>query len=174
MSQVWLFIAPGLYAHEKKFAIPFVVFASVFFVGGTLFGHYILFQVAWGFFANFGAENEYVAFTPRLQDAFGLDRDPVGRRLASQPTLSRFENAVNGCALYRMADELATRVIERHRRRLDGRARCITIDLDPTDDPTHGAQQYTLSVWCSRAASSSSYRPLSSSWPGWASPRRAS
>ncbi len=72
MSQVWLFIAPGLYAHEKKFAIPFVVFASVFFVGGTLFGHYILFQVAWGFFANFGAENEYVAFTPRLQDAFGL------------------------------------------------------------------------------------------------------
>ncbi len=62
-----------------------------------------------------------------------LDRDPVsGERLASQPTLSRFENAVNGCALYRMADELATRVIARHRRRLDGRARCITIDLDPT------------------------------------------
>ena len=43
-----------------------------------------------------------------------LDRDPVsGERLASQPTLSRFENAVNRCALYRMADELATRVIER-------------------------------------------------------------
>ena len=83
-----------------------------------------------------------------------LDRDPVsGERLASQPTLSRFENAVNRCALYRMADELATRVIERHRRRLDGRARCITIDLDPTDDPTHGAQQYTLfngyyDNWC--------------------------
>ncbi len=52
-----------------------------------------------------------------------------------------------------MADELATRVIARHRRRLDGRARCITIDLDPTDDPTHGAQQYTLfngyyDNWC--------------------------
>ena len=57
-----------------------------------------------------------------------LDRDPVsGERLASQPTLSRFENAVNGCALYRMADELATRVIARHCRRLDGRARRITI-----------------------------------------------
>ena len=83
-----------------------------------------------------------------------LDRDPVsGERLASQPTLSRFENAVNRCALYRMADELATRVIERHRRRLAGRARRITIDLDPTDDPTHGAQQYTLfngyyDNWC--------------------------
>ena len=72
MSQVWLFIAPGLYAHEKKFAIPFVAFASVFFIGGTLFGHYILFQVAWAFFAGFGAENEYVEFTPRLQDAFSL------------------------------------------------------------------------------------------------------
>lgn len=72
MSQVWLFIAPGLYAHEKKFAIPFVVFASFFFIAGTLFGHYILFQVAWAFFAGFGAENEYVEFTPRLQDAFSL------------------------------------------------------------------------------------------------------
>ena len=72
MSQVWLFIAPGLYAHEKRFAIPFVAFASVFFIGGTLFGHYILFQVAWAFFAGFGAENEYVEFTPRLQDAFSL------------------------------------------------------------------------------------------------------
>ena len=52
-----------------------------------------------------------------------LDRDPVsGERLASQPTLSRFENAVNRCAVYRMADELATRVIKRHRRRLNGRA----------------------------------------------------
>ena len=83
-----------------------------------------------------------------------LDRDPVsGERLASQATLSRFENAFNRCALYRMADELATRVIERHRRRLDGQARRITIDLDPTDDPTHGAQQYTLfngyyDTWC--------------------------
>ena len=83
-----------------------------------------------------------------------LGRDPeAGEPLASQPTLSRFENAVNRCALLRLADELATRVIERHRRRLDGRARCITIDLDPTDDPTHGAQQYTLfnayyDNWC--------------------------
>ena len=83
-----------------------------------------------------------------------LDRDPVsGERLASQPTLSRFENAVSRSALYRMGCELAERVIERHRRRLDGRARRITLDLDPTDDPTHGGQQYTLfngyyDNWC--------------------------
>ena len=75
-----------------------------------------------------------------------LDRDPVsGERLASQPTLSRFENAVNGCALYRMAEELATRVIERHRRRLDGRARCITIDLGPDGRPdARGAAVHAL------------------------------
>ena len=55
-------------------------------------------------------------------------------------------------ALYDMGCELAARVVERHRRRL-GRVQRITIDLDPTDDPTHGAQQYSLfngyyDNWC--------------------------
>lgn len=83
-----------------------------------------------------------------------LGRDPVaGAPLASQPTLSRFENGPGTQALYRMGRELATAVIERHQRRLHGRARQITIDLDPTDDPTHGAQQLTsfnghYDSWC--------------------------
>jgi hypothetical protein len=83
-----------------------------------------------------------------------LGRDPVeGTDLASQPTLSRFENAVDRKQLYRMGEALAERVIERHRRRLQGRARRVTIDLDPTDDPTHGAQQLTFfnghyDTWC--------------------------
>jgi len=52
-----------------------------------------------------------------------------------------------------MGRELATSVIERHQWRLHGRARRITIDLDPTDDPTHGAQQLTFfnghyDCWC--------------------------
>ena len=56
-------------------------------------------------------------------------------------------------ALYRLGRELAASVIERHRRRLGGRVRRITIDLDPTDDPTHGAQQLTMfnsyyDSWC--------------------------
>src|SRR3989442_11978917 len=56
-------------------------------------------------------------------------------------------------ALYRMGRELAASVIHRHRQRLQGRARQITIDLDPTDDPTHGAQQLTFfnghyDSWC--------------------------
>jgi hypothetical protein len=82
------------------------------------------------------------------------DRDPVkGEDLASQPTLSRFENSVDRADLYRMGIALADTVIERHRRRLKRKAKRITIDLDPTDDPTHGAQQLTFfnghyDTWC--------------------------
>ncbi len=61
-----------------------------------------------------------------------VGRDPVkGEDLASQPTLSRFENSVGRKELFRMAEALADTVIERHRKRLKGRARRITIDLDP-------------------------------------------
>jgi hypothetical protein len=74
-----------------------------------------------------------------------LDRDPIaGRALASQPTLSRFENAVEWAPLRDMASALADIVIETQRRRLKGRATRITIDLDPTDDPTHGQQEFTF------------------------------
>jgi Transposase DDE domain group 1 len=77
-----------------------------------------------------------------------VGRAPVeGEDLAPQPTLSRFENSVGRKELFRMAETLADTVIERHRKRLHGRARRITIDLDPTDDPTHGAQQLTFFNW---------------------------
>ena len=83
-----------------------------------------------------------------------LGRDPVtGLDLASQPTLSRFENSVDRKQLYRMGEALASSVIERHAKRLRGHARRVTIDLDPTDDPTHGAQQMSFfnghyDSWC--------------------------
>jgi hypothetical protein len=82
-------------------------------------------------------------------------RDPInGADLASQPTLSRFENAPRRADLYRMGAELAERVVERHRQRLGRRKVAkIAVDLDPTDDPTHGAQQLALfnghyDTWC--------------------------
>ena len=83
-----------------------------------------------------------------------VDRDPIaGPALASQPTLSRFENAVGWRELLTMGHGLAETVIEHHRRRLKSRATRITIDLDPTDDPTHGQQQFTFfnghyDTWC--------------------------
>jgi len=84
------------------------------------------------------------------------DRDPAGgEALASQPTLSRFENAVSRTALMRMSRRLAEIVIGEQARRRQGskRPRRIIIDLDPTCDPTHGVQQLTFfngfyDTWC--------------------------
>jgi hypothetical protein len=82
------------------------------------------------------------------------ERDPVGGDdLASQPTLSRFENALDRADLYRMGMALAQTVIERHRQRLKRKVKRITIDMDPTDDPTHGQQQLAFfnghyDTWC--------------------------
>jgi hypothetical protein len=82
-----------------------------------------------------------------------LDRDPIdGARLASQPTISRFEQAASPRPLYRLGEALADTVIRRHRRR-QRTARLITLDVDVTADPTHGAQQLTFfngfyDTWC--------------------------
>lgn len=92
---------------------------------------------------------------PDTNDAARLADDPVhkllvgrdpsaGASLASQPTLCRFENAVGRKELFRMGETLADRVLERHRRRWGRRARRITIDMDATDDPTHGEQQLSF------------------------------
>jgi sec-independent protein translocase protein TatC len=70
MLQVWLFIAPGLYAKEKRLAIPFVVGSSTLFIAGAAFSHYVVFPAAWTFFAGFS--NDYVAFTPRIDPVFGM------------------------------------------------------------------------------------------------------
>jgi sec-independent protein translocase protein TatC len=70
MWQVWKFIAPGLYANEKKFALPFVFFASALFISGAAFSHYILFPFAWKFFAGFS--NDFLEFMPRVEPIFSL------------------------------------------------------------------------------------------------------
>ena len=83
-----------------------------------------------------------------------LDRDPLdGAVLGSQPTLSRFENAVARADLYRLGTMLADTVLTHHRERLGEGVRLITIDLDATDDPTHGQQELAFfngyyDTWC--------------------------
>jgi DDE family transposase len=84
-----------------------------------------------------------------------VGRDPVaGPALASQPTLSRFENIVGPRDLYRLTTTLADVVIASHQARLaHQRVKRITIDLDPTDDPTHGQQELAFfnghyGTWC--------------------------
>jgi len=71
MTQVWLFIAPGLYSHEKKLAIPFVLMSSVFFVGGAAFSHYVVFPMTWNFFVHLPPP-DLVAYTPRVDPSFGI------------------------------------------------------------------------------------------------------
>jgi sec-independent protein translocase protein TatC len=70
MTQVWLFIAPGLYSHEKKMAIPFVVLSSICFIAGAAFSHYIVFPLTWKFFVSF--TSDYLTFMPRIEPAFSL------------------------------------------------------------------------------------------------------
>jgi len=71
--------------------------------------------------------------------------DPGGEEgLASQPTLCRFENAFGPKDLLRCAEALADTVLSRQQRRLKKRVRRITIDVDATDDPTHGEQQLSF------------------------------
>ena len=68
--QFWLFIAPGLYSHEKRFAIPFVLLCTIFFLAGAAFSHWIAFPWTWAFFKSW--ENAYMQFLPNIGDAFSI------------------------------------------------------------------------------------------------------
>jgi sec-independent protein translocase protein TatC len=78
--ELWMFLAPALYQKEKGYLIPFVVFSSVLFVTGSLFGYFIVFPYGFKFFVSFATEDiralpsikQYFAFAIRLLLAFGL------------------------------------------------------------------------------------------------------
>jgi sec-independent protein translocase protein TatC len=69
-TQLWLFVAPGLYSHEKKWAIPFVSMSTFFFVLGAAFAHYIVFPLTWRFFVGF--TTDILTFMPRIETSFSL------------------------------------------------------------------------------------------------------
>ncbi|MBW2524350.1 MAG: twin-arginine translocase subunit TatC [Deltaproteobacteria bacterium] len=84
--QIWRFVAPGLYAREKRFVIPFVISSSLLFVGGGYFGWRAAFPIAFryllGLSGNLGAQDiaivptvmmgDYIDFVTRMLLAFGL------------------------------------------------------------------------------------------------------
>src|SRR5262249_37225103 len=90
MYQVWSFIAPGLYAREKKFAIPFVVFTTVGSLGGAAFTHYVMFPGTIEFFRSF--DSPLMKFMPRVEDTFELYKNMmIGMVVVFQmPTLVFF------------------------------------------------------------------------------------
>ena len=57
--QLWLFIAPGLYERERRYAVPFILFSSVFFIGGGLFAYYIVLPPACKFFIEQGLDWDF-------------------------------------------------------------------------------------------------------------------
>ncbi|HIJ77787.1 MAG TPA: twin-arginine translocase subunit TatC, partial [Deltaproteobacteria bacterium] len=78
--QIWAFVAPGLYSHEKKVLIPFSILSSLFFVGGAAFGYYVVFPPAFKFLLGYSSQfltpmpavKEYFSLCLRLLIAFGV------------------------------------------------------------------------------------------------------
>jgi sec-independent protein translocase protein TatC len=90
MYQVWRFIAPALYAKEKRYAIPFVVLTTVGTLGGALFTHYLMFPTTIAFLGSFNSK--LARFMPRVEDTFELYKNMmIGMVLVFQmPTLVFF------------------------------------------------------------------------------------
>ena len=80
LSQIWLFIAPGLYAHEKKMIIPFIVGGTFMFLVGVLFAYYVVTPFGFDFLITFGSFKftplinieDYVGFFTKIMFGFGL------------------------------------------------------------------------------------------------------
>jgi sec-independent protein translocase protein TatC len=68
--QVWQFVAPALYAKERRYAIPFVTLSSLGFIGGAAFSHYVAFPLMWRFFSSFS--DDMIVFMPRIEDTFSM------------------------------------------------------------------------------------------------------
>jgi sec-independent protein translocase protein TatC len=79
LHEIWAFISPGLYPHERKWALPFIFFSSLFFIGGAIFGYFAVFPAAFSFLASYaGADlkllpsiSEYFSLTIKLLLGFG-------------------------------------------------------------------------------------------------------
>ncbi len=78
--QFWMFTAPGLYQKEKRLLLPVVFLSTLFFLGGALFGYFVVFPWGFKFFLGFASETirplpsmkEYLSFSSKLLLAFGL------------------------------------------------------------------------------------------------------
>lgn len=88
--QVWRFIAPALYAREKRYVIPFVILTTLGTLAGAAFTHYVMFPATIGFFSTFNSR--LMKFVPRVEDTFDLYKSMViGMVLVFQlPTLVLF------------------------------------------------------------------------------------
>ena len=70
LYQVWAFIAPGLYTHEKAYAVPFIVAGSFFFIGGGAFGHFYLFPLTFRFLGEFAGDD--MTYMPKVDEYYNF------------------------------------------------------------------------------------------------------
>lgn len=68
--QFWQFVAPGLYRRERRYLLPFILFSTLFFLGGAAFGYFVIFPIAFSFFAQFATD--WIQFNPKLNEAFSF------------------------------------------------------------------------------------------------------
>jgi len=64
--QVWQFVAPGLYSHERRWIIPIAFFSALCFTTGALFGYFVVFPFGFEFFASY--TSDFLVFTPKLDE----------------------------------------------------------------------------------------------------------
>jgi sec-independent protein translocase protein TatC len=80
LYQAWAFVAPGLYQHEKRLAMPVIVSSFLFFLFGMAFAYFVVFPVAFGFFVGYtppGVQmmtdiDKYLSFVLTMFIAFGV------------------------------------------------------------------------------------------------------
>jgi sec-independent protein translocase protein TatC len=80
LYQIWVFVAPGLYRHEKRYVIPFVSLGSLFFVIGILFGYFVAIPFGFKFLLSYATDfikpmpsmKEYLSFSIKFLLVFGL------------------------------------------------------------------------------------------------------
>jgi len=90
MYQVWRFVAPAMYAKEKRLVVPFVALATAGTIAGAAFTHYVMFPAMIGFFATF--HSPLMKFTPSIEYTFELYKNMmIGMVVVFQmPTLVLF------------------------------------------------------------------------------------
>ena len=68
--QIWRFVAPGLYQHEKRVMLPFTLLSTLFFFGGAAFGYFVVFPPAFKFLL--GYSNDFLSPMPTVKEYFSL------------------------------------------------------------------------------------------------------
>lgn len=118
LYQVWSFIAPGMYRHEKRLAIPLLVSSVALFYAGAAFAYYVVFPLIFAFFTSVGPAdvtimtdiNRYLDFVLKLFFAFGLAFEiPIAVILSIWAGITTPENLIKkrpyiivGCFVFAM------------------------------------------------------------------------